>query len=57
MHGANTFALITDISHRLMLSNSAYEVGHTSRAFDDDYREVAGNCFYNVLKRPLPSSN
>jgi hypothetical protein len=46
-----------DISHWLVLSNSAYEVSHTPRALDDDNGEIAGNGFYNVLKRPGAASN
>jgi hypothetical protein len=46
-----------DISHWLVLSNGAYEVSHTPRALDDDNGEIAGNGFYNVLKRPGAASN
>ena len=46
-----------DISHWRVLSNGAYEVGHTPRALDDDNGKIAGNGFYNVLKRPGAASN
>jgi hypothetical protein len=55
--GAKTFALTFDISRRLVLSNGAYEVSHTPRALDDDNGKIAGDGFYNVLKRLRAASN
>jgi hypothetical protein len=55
--GAKTFALMLDISHWFVLSNGTYEVSHTPSALDDDNGEIAGNSFYNILKRPGAASN
>ena len=54
---ASTFALMLYINLGLSLASSAYEVGNSPCALDDDDREIPGDRLYHVPKRSWPTSN